>query len=42
LLDIVLWCHFNGMLIMECSVKLLIWILKIKKKLNKNYFGFWF
>jgi hypothetical protein len=38
LLDIFLWCHFNAMLIMECSVKWLIWMLKISPK----KIGFWF
>jgi len=31
LLDIFLWCHFNGMLIIKCNVKQLIWMLKNSK-----------
>jgi len=31
LLDIFLWWHFNAMLIMECSAKWLIWMLKNSK-----------
>jgi hypothetical protein len=31
LLDIFLWCHFNVMLIIECTAKQLIWMLKNSK-----------
>ncbi len=31
LLDMFLWCHFNAMLIMECSAKWLIWTFNNSK-----------
>ncbi len=37
LLDIFLWCLFNAMLIMECCVKWLMWMLSNSKKNSKTF-----